>query len=102
MPILESIQISEQKAEKFREEARKEVEALLEKVNDENQVLEKEMLESAKKKVQEINQKTKLDIENMKAKIESEQLEKNKTDFENAKTKMPSAIDFIINKVITS
>ncbi len=31
MPILESIQISEQKAEKMREDARKEVEAMLKK-----------------------------------------------------------------------
>ena len=102
MPILESIQISEQKAEKMREDARKEVEAMLEKVNEENQQLEKNMLEEAREKIHKIGEQTKKDIAKMKSDIEASQIKNDELDFEKAKSKMPQAIDSIINKVVSS
>lgn len=102
MPILESIQISEQKAESLRANARKEVEDLLEKANDENQKLEKDMLADAKNKVQKIRENSEQSLKQMQKQVELDQEKKNEADFKNAESKMGKAIEFIINKVITS
>ncbi len=100
MPILESIQNSEKNAEKIRENAKKDVEALMQKTNEENQILETNILNKAKEEVKSIKQKADLTLKQVEKELEKQQLEANELDRKKATSKMSKAVDYIIDKVI--
>jgi DNA-binding ferritin-like protein len=99
MPILESIQAAEEKAEQLRSEATKKVETLLEQTKKTSEEKAKLLLDKANAQVSQMETDTSKLITLKEKEINSAHEKKDQETADKAHRKMDSAVDFILKKV---
>lgn len=100
MPILDSIQAAEKKAEQMKSEATEKVRVLLENTKLQTEVKVKRMFEEAHKEEVRNEEETQNQIKSLEKKINSLYEKQDQDTVLLAESRMNMAIDFIIKKVL--
>lgn len=102
MSIIEKIKVTEEKADKIKEEASLEVSKMLDEVNLKNKELVKNMYDAAKKSIELEYKNTLSQIEKIKELKLDECQKINDSNRKIAKAHLNETVDFILKKVIDS
>lgn len=100
MPILDSIQVAEEKAEKLKAEASEKVKSLLDQTKIDSEAKVKALFEAASLDEKKQEEKTIKLIEQKEKEVAAEYENQDQKVLEHAKTRMEKAVGYIIKKVL--